>query len=63
MGGGVPSSSHRDVDRAESLLHGNSVWTNVWHWNRARAPTLELLEPSKVLEPKLQSPNSLLYKT
>lgn len=63
MGRGVPSSSHRDVDRAESLLHGNSVWTNVWHWNWAWAPTFELLKPGTVLRPKLQSPSSSLYKT
>lgn len=54
MGGGVPFSSHKDVDRAESSLQGKGVWTNPWHWNRARAPTVELLKLREVIEPKPQ---------
>lgn len=62
MGGGVPCASHKDVDRAESSLQGNGVWTNAWHWNRAWAPTVELLKLRKIFQPKPQGPQSLLYK-
>lgn len=62
MGGGIPFSSHKDVDRAESSLQENGVWTNPWHWNRAWAPTVELLKLREVFQPKPQSPQSLLYK-
>lgn len=62
MGRGVPFLSHKDADRTEAVLRGNCVRTNAWHWNGAWAPTAELLELSKVFQPKPQRSQSRLYK-
>lgn len=59
MGGRAPSLVTGVL--TEPLLQGNSMWTNVWCWNRTWSPTVELLKPAESCSQ--QHPHSLLRKS